>query len=369
MPFSPTVKARIFVKCARICCLCFKQCGARIEAAHIVAEADGGSNDDENAIPVCFDCHEEIGSYNLRHPKGNKFTEIELRERRDALYSLVDRGVIQAQIVAHRLERIQVARGSESATETARNEAIATPYVPSREAQAVLDDVKKPFSAVETLPRKLELLEARDRAYVVDGLIESFLDDLGSAALMLFLDRSGDKEESLVVLERLLRIITLRGDATSRARFMVLVPLDLFKKADERLRVAFFEEVIATMLRDQYTEVNQITPAAVKVQQAIPTICRESYVSALLDQARSGAWQGAPAARTGLVELPHEFTAAAFHLLDAKTLYQHALKKEHIDAFLEKYRSEWPSDRALMYEEYLQLDPLTFGSKFLGRGD
>lgn len=95
MPFSPAVKARIFVRCARICCLCFKQCGTCIEAAHIVAEADGGPNDDENAIPLCFDCHEEIGSYNPRHPKGNKFTPEELVQRRDALYQLVDKGIIQ----------------------------------------------------------------------------------------------------------------------------------------------------------------------------------------------------------------------------------------------------------------------------------
>ena len=104
MPFSQSVKARVFVKSARICALCFKQCGTRIEAAHIVAEGNGGSHDDANAIPLCFDCHEDIGSYNPRHPKGNKFTPEELRQRRDALYSLVERGVIQAQIVAHRLE-------------------------------------------------------------------------------------------------------------------------------------------------------------------------------------------------------------------------------------------------------------------------
>src|SRR5262249_43766458 len=60
MPFSPDTKTRMFTRCMRHCCLCRKQCGTNIEAAHIIDEAAGGSNDEENGIPVCFDCHQEI---------------------------------------------------------------------------------------------------------------------------------------------------------------------------------------------------------------------------------------------------------------------------------------------------------------------
>jgi hypothetical protein len=51
----------------------------KIETDHIVQPRDGGKGNIENAIPVCFDCHAEIHSYNERHPRGRKFTPDELR--------------------------------------------------------------------------------------------------------------------------------------------------------------------------------------------------------------------------------------------------------------------------------------------------
>src|SRR5436305_1644136 len=94
MPFDTAVKTRMFVRCNRHCCLCLKHCGINIEAAHIIDEAAGGSNDEENGIPLCFDCHQEIGSYDDKHPRGNKIQPDELRERRDRVYALVADGRI-----------------------------------------------------------------------------------------------------------------------------------------------------------------------------------------------------------------------------------------------------------------------------------
>ena len=51
-----------------------------MEIDHIDQAADDGGNNRENAIPVCFDCHAEIHSYNPRHPKGRKFTAEETRD-------------------------------------------------------------------------------------------------------------------------------------------------------------------------------------------------------------------------------------------------------------------------------------------------
>ena len=92
MPFDPAIKTAMFVRCNRRCCLCHKQCGLNIEAAHIIDEAAGGSNDEDNGIPVCFDCHQEIGSYNDKHPRGNKIRPEELRARRDQVYKWVAEG-------------------------------------------------------------------------------------------------------------------------------------------------------------------------------------------------------------------------------------------------------------------------------------
>ena len=96
MPFSPEVKTQMFIRCDRLCCLCRKRCGTNIEAAHIIDEHEGGSNEEENGIPVCLDCHQEIGAYNAKHPKGNKFRPEELRARRDRVYKLVESGQIHA---------------------------------------------------------------------------------------------------------------------------------------------------------------------------------------------------------------------------------------------------------------------------------
>jgi len=321
MPFPAAVKARIFVRCARICCLCFKQCGTRIEAAHIVAEANDGTSDDENAIPLCFDCHEEIGSYNLRHPKGNKFTAEELVQRRDVLYQLVEKGVIQAQIVAHRPGVIQQSQGSSSATHSAEQAASAVPYIATKDAEAVLAEALSPIATIETFPRKLQLLSERDRAYVLDQLVQWFRKGAGAEALMNLIGKDSDANQSLILLEQIVRQATLAGTAEARAKLMQLVPLNLFMQVNEGLRQTFFEDAVAIMERDQYIEVNLLTPAITKVQGALPPEIRHSYIKALISQAKSGAWQGAPAARAALSTLPEELAAVAFELLDGRTLY------------------------------------------------
>lgn len=56
---------------------------------HIVAEADGGADTSENCIPLCLECHEEVGSYNPAHPIGRKFTEQELKQHRDVWFDFV----------------------------------------------------------------------------------------------------------------------------------------------------------------------------------------------------------------------------------------------------------------------------------------
>ncbi len=75
--------AKLLVKCHRRCCICHRFCGVKIEIDHIVQKADNGSDTIDNAIPVCFECHAEIHSYNNRHPRGRKFTSAELRGHKD----------------------------------------------------------------------------------------------------------------------------------------------------------------------------------------------------------------------------------------------------------------------------------------------
>ncbi len=74
---------KLLVKCHRRCCICHRFCGTKIETDHIVQPKDGGDDRIGNAIPVCFECHAEIHSYNDEHPRGRKYRSGELRGHKD----------------------------------------------------------------------------------------------------------------------------------------------------------------------------------------------------------------------------------------------------------------------------------------------
>ena len=78
MPFSKEVKISTMVKSARHCCVCHRYKGLKVEVHHIVPVAQGGSDDEDNAIALCFDCHADAGHYNPKHPRGTKFSPKEL---------------------------------------------------------------------------------------------------------------------------------------------------------------------------------------------------------------------------------------------------------------------------------------------------
>jgi len=81
--FPEKVKIKCLLWSYRHCCLCGKECGTDIEIAHIEQNTD---NSQDNAIPLCYQCHAEIGKYNKEHPKGNKYRPRELKTRREQIY-------------------------------------------------------------------------------------------------------------------------------------------------------------------------------------------------------------------------------------------------------------------------------------------
>jgi len=89
MGFSESVSSRAMVACGRICCLCQKSCGLKMELHHIKQKVYEGSDDFENCIPLCFDCHADMGKGDPNHSKGKRYTEKELIERRDSWYEAV----------------------------------------------------------------------------------------------------------------------------------------------------------------------------------------------------------------------------------------------------------------------------------------
>lgn len=81
--FTREIAERVLIRCRRHCCVCGKFCGTRVELHHIEGHDDNSEN---NAIPVCFDCHAEIMHYNAAHPRGRKYQASELRKLREATF-------------------------------------------------------------------------------------------------------------------------------------------------------------------------------------------------------------------------------------------------------------------------------------------
>ena len=63
-----------------------------MEIHHIEQEAEGGQSTCDNGVPVCFDCHAEVNSYNEQHPRGRKYRSSELKQLRDEWFRLVAEG-------------------------------------------------------------------------------------------------------------------------------------------------------------------------------------------------------------------------------------------------------------------------------------
>ena len=83
MTFPRDQVSDLLARCHRRCCICHRFCGVKIETDHIKPREQGGDDSIDNAIPVCFECHAEIHSYNDKHPRGRKFLPEELRLHRD----------------------------------------------------------------------------------------------------------------------------------------------------------------------------------------------------------------------------------------------------------------------------------------------
>jgi len=233
---------------------------------------------------------------------------------------------------------------------------------PSQEAAAVLNEIRSGTGSINAIPRKLDLLSEKDRAHVLDSLVEESSRKDICETLLQILSRKAKDIETIASMTRLLRKITLTGTVDTKALLMKITPPDLLIKVEEGLRITFFSDIIHIMNNDQFNEVNKITPAVVLVHTAIPGKLRRAYLEALLVQTDSGAYQGAPAARRALRELPDDMVDMLMSLLDRKELSRHQ-DSEPIRRFLEENESRWPPRSANAYRDYITLSFFEFLEK------
>lgn len=92
MGFNRSIKDKVLVASGRCCAICHKFCGQKIELHHIIQVADGGKNTFDNCIPLCFDCHSDMGKIDKKHPKGTQYSSQELYMHRDNWYKQVASG-------------------------------------------------------------------------------------------------------------------------------------------------------------------------------------------------------------------------------------------------------------------------------------
>ena len=86
MSFSREIQEHLLVRCGRHCCLCRRFVGSKMEIHHIIPRSDGGSDDEDNAIPLCYDCHSDVHSNAGAHPKDKRYPPSELKAHRDAWF-------------------------------------------------------------------------------------------------------------------------------------------------------------------------------------------------------------------------------------------------------------------------------------------
>ncbi|MBZ6767391.1 HNH endonuclease [Klebsiella oxytoca] len=94
MPIPDNIAAKILVKSARHCCICRKFSPLQIQIHHIVAQSEGGLDDEDNLIPICISCHSSVHS-KMHMTKG--FSRAELKGHRNAVYDMVEKGKLPAQ--------------------------------------------------------------------------------------------------------------------------------------------------------------------------------------------------------------------------------------------------------------------------------
>lgn len=359
MPFNLKTKTRMFIRCSRLCCLCLKQCGTNIEAAHIVDEHAGGSNEEENGIPVCFDCHQEVGAYDLKHPKGNKFTPEELKSRRDRIYSFVESGAIYAQIVA---QQIRSTTFGDRLAEIPPD--IPNP-TPSSEGKRFFDLLLSQGSSAEAPARKLKLLSPSDSAYIIDRLLsDSEQSETAVQAIGLLLSEGAFLEDSRrVVLEALVRRITLFGSLSIKIALLDSVPEETLSEVSVDLRATLFADLLGIVAQDQYDQVNKLVPVLVNHVKDIPQELYAYYVITILDQSWSAAFKGAPAAARALMQLPDEVVRESLQRVNPEYLWYHGTKRQ-VKEFVKRYQHLASPDRQELFEDLIQLSRQEFSKKY-----
>ena len=83
----------MMVKCGRRCCICRRFRPTKLQVHHIIERAQGGTDDEDNLIVICFSCHSDV---HTKVPFARRFSVEELKGHRDAVIMMVGEGNLPA---------------------------------------------------------------------------------------------------------------------------------------------------------------------------------------------------------------------------------------------------------------------------------
>lgn len=90
---APEVIDRMMVRCGRRCCICRRFRPTKLQVHHIVERSEGGSDDEDNLIVICFSCHSDV---HTKVPFARRFSVDELKGHRNAVIKLAEAGTLAA---------------------------------------------------------------------------------------------------------------------------------------------------------------------------------------------------------------------------------------------------------------------------------
>jgi len=82
---------RIMHRCGRRCCICRRFAPLQLQVHHIVERQDRGSDDEDNLIALCANCHV---SAHTSTKMSRAFTPAEIKQHREAVYHAVESGTL-----------------------------------------------------------------------------------------------------------------------------------------------------------------------------------------------------------------------------------------------------------------------------------
>jgi hypothetical protein len=218
--------------------------------------------------------------------------------------------------------------------------------------------------AVTGLEGKINQLESKERNFLLDSLGTSALTEEGGLkAFEQLLSASDFSADQLrPYLSQLVKDALFRKSAVRKAQVLAL-GAEVLQTLDEDLLGAFFSDIFDIVDNDQFSEVNVLVPALVEVDTVIPTRLYSRYVSVLINQSRSNAIYGAPAAKKALFNLDSEVIKAFLRAIDLDYLNQFP-QREQLQRVLDAYKSDFPEENASLLNDFIGLEEFEFDERY-----